>query len=153
MKSANELVSSLGMPALIVCVITPTISATDYSKAGKAVENMLLDPANNLGITSADVSINTEQVTFNCITQISVQETGAPLEQFGRFLGGVLGTYISLVKAAPEVGDLLIIMKNHNEPTTATFSCPKSWVSNIDLTNENAANELILKVFQTIKSA
>lgn len=152
MKFANKLVSTLGMFALITCIITPTVSATDYSKAEKVAENMLLDPANNLGITSADVSINTEQVTFNCITQISVQETGAPLEQFGTFLGGVLGAYISLVKAAPEVGDLLIIMKNRNQPTTATMTCPKNWVQGIDLTNENAANDLMLKVFQTMKS-
>lgn len=151
MKFTKGLPSSLVMLALIICTITLPVTATDYSKAEKVAENMLLDPANHLGILSADVSINTDQVTFNCVTQISVQETGAPLEQFGTFLGGVLGTYISLVKAAPEIGDLLIIMKNQNEPSTVTMTCPKNWVQEIDLTNENAANELMLKVFQTMK--
>ncbi len=142
-----------GLLVLAMCIIAPNVSATDYSAAETTAENMLLDPANNLKITSADVSINTQQVTINCITQISVQETGAPLEEFGTFLGGVLGTYISLVNAAPEVGDLLIVMKNQNQPTTATMTCPKSWVTDLDLTNENAANELIFKVFQTMKEA
>jgi hypothetical protein len=145
----NKLVAVLG---LLVCIIVPTI-ATDYSAAENRAENMLLDPANNLGIVNADVSINTEQVTFNCITQLSAQETGAPLEQFGTFLGGVLGTYISVVNAAPEVGDLLIVMKNQNQPTTVTMTCPKSWVTDLDLTDEKAVNELMLMVFQTTKEA
>jgi hypothetical protein len=148
----NKLAAAVGLLVLSTCIIAPTVSATDYSAAETAAENMLLDPANNLRIESADVSINTEQVTFNCITQISVQETGAPLEQFGTFIGGVLGTYISLVNAAPEVGDLLIIMKNQNQPTTATMSCPKSWVTGLDLTDEKAVNELMLNVFQTMKA-
>jgi hypothetical protein len=153
MTFGNKLVATLGLLALAMCIIASTVSATDYSAAETVAENMLLDPANDLGITDADVSINTQQVTINCITQISVQETGAPLEEFGKFLGGVLGTYISMVNAAPEVGDLLIVMKNNNQPTVATLSCPKSWITGLDLTNENAAQELITKVFLTMKQA
>jgi len=152
-KFVNKFVAAFDLLVLAMCIIAPIVSATDYSAAETVAENMLLDPANNLGIKSADVSINTEQVTINCITQISVQGTGAPLSEFATFLGGVLGTYISLVNAAPEVGDLSIVMKNQNQPTTATMTCPKSWVTGLDLTNENAANELIYRVFQTMKDA
>ncbi|VVB71165.1 Uncharacterised protein [uncultured archaeon] len=134
-------------------LIMPTISAADYSSAETVAKNMLLDPANNLGIQSADVSISTKQVTFNCITHLSVHETGAPLAEFGAFLSGALGTYISIIKAVPEVGDLLIVMKNSDGPTTSTMICPKAWVTGLDLTNENAVNELMLKVFQTMKNA
>lgn len=153
MKFVDKLVAVFGLLVLAVCIIAPNVSATDYSTAETLTEETLLDPTYNMGISSADVSINTQQVTFNCITDISVQETGAPLEEFGTFLGGTLGLYISLVKAAPEVGDLLIVMKNNNQPTVATLSCPKRWVQDIDMTNEDAINELMMNVFQTMKEA
>lgn len=152
MKLVSKLIAAFGLLVLAMCIIAPNALATDYSAAEIVAEKMLLDPANKLGITNADVSINTQQVTINCITRLSVQETGAPLESFGTFLGGVLGVYISIVNAMPEVCDLLIVMKNSNQPTVATLSCPKSWVSGIDLNNEAAA-QLIVNVFMTIKEA
>ncbi len=151
MKLVSKLAAVLVMSA--ICVIAPNALATDYSAAETAAEKMLLDPANELGIKNADVSINTQQVTINCITQISAQETGDPLESFGKLLGGVLGVYISIVNALPEVGDLLIVLKDSNQPTVTTLSCPKSWVRDIDLHNEAAAQQLIGKVFMTIKEA
>ena len=134
---------------LVICTIMSTISATDYSAAETTTENMLLDPEYNIPIKSVDVSISTEQVVFDCITDISIQETGAPLEQFGAFLGGVLGMYYLVVNSSPEVGDLTIIMKNQNQPTKLKMACPKSWIKSLDITNENDANNLIYKVFQT----
>ncbi len=153
MKLVNKLAVVFGLLALAVCIIPSNVSATDYSAAETLTEETLLDPTYNMGIVSADVSISTQQVTFNCITDISVQETGAPLEEFGAFLGGTLGLYINLVRAAPEVGDLLIVMKNRDQPTVATLSCPKSWVKDIDITNEDAVNELMMNVFLTMKDA
>lgn len=152
-KSVNKLVVALGLISSILCTIAPGVSATNYSGLETLTEEKLLDPANNLRITSADVSISPEQVTFNCVTDVSVQETGAPLEQFGTFIGGTLGLYIALVNAAPEVGDLLIIMKNRDQPTVATLSCPKSWITGIDLTDADAVNQLMMNVLLTMKEA
>lgn len=134
---------------LVICTIVSTISATDYSAAETATENMLLDPEYNIPIKSVDVSISNEQVVFDCITDISVQETGAPLEQFSMFLGGVLGMYHIIVSSSPEVGDLTIIMKNKNQPTKLKMTCSKSWIKSLDTTSEDDANNLIYKVFQT----
>ncbi len=150
-KILNKLVASFALLVLAMCTIVPNISATGYSAAEIVTENLLLNPANDLGIKSADVSINTRQVTINCITQISVQESGAPLGAVGKFLAGVLGTYVSLVNAMPEVGDLLIVWKNRNQPTVVTFTCPKSWV--IDLDTVDAADTLLYKVIMTAKIA
>jgi hypothetical protein len=132
-------------------VIAPTVSATDYSAMESYTKNLLLDPAYNLRITNADVSINTQQVTINCITQLSVQDTDAPFKEVGTFLSGVLGVYMAIVNSAPEVGDLLIVMKNFNEPV-ATFSCPKSWVTDVDPANSDASLVLMAKVLETMKS-
>lgn len=140
----------VGLLALAACV-TSSISAKDYSAAETFMEGKLLDPTYGMGISSADVSINEQQVTFNCITDISVPETA--LEQFGMFLGGTLGLYSVIVNTMPEVGDLLIVIKNKNQPTVATLTCPKSWVEGIDLTNEDTANALIFDVFSTMKKA
>ncbi len=134
---------------LVTCTIVSTVSATDYSAKETATENMLLDPEYNIPIKSVDVSISTEQVVFDCITDISVQETGAPLGQFGAFLGGVLGMYYLVVDSSPEVGDLTIIMKNKNQPTKLKMTCSKIWIKSLDMTNEDDANNLIYKVFLT----
>jgi hypothetical protein len=48
---------------LAVCFTAIPVLATDYPKMEKSAENLLLDPAYNLGITSANVSINPQQVT------------------------------------------------------------------------------------------
>jgi hypothetical protein len=140
---------SIVLMVLGMCIIAPNVSATDYSTSETLTEKKLLDPANNLGIVSADVSIDTQQVTINCITQLTIQETGAPIESFTTFLGGVLTTYYSIVSAAPDVGYLLIIVKNENQPNVATFSCPKSWINDLDPTNKDAVQELIFKVLAT----
>jgi hypothetical protein len=145
----KSLIVSIVLMVLGMCIIAPNVSATDYSKSETLTEKRLLDPANNLGIVSADVSINTQQVTINCITQLPIQETGAPIEAFTTFLGGILATYCPLVSAAPDVGDLLIIAKNEKQPTLATFSCPKSWINDLDPTNKAAVRKLIFKVLAT----
>ena len=145
----KSLIVSIVLMVMAMCIIAPNVSATDYSTSETLTEKQLLDPANNLGIVSADVSINPQQVTINCITQPPIQESGAPIESFTTFLGGVLAIYNSLVRAAPDVGDLLIIVKNENQPNVATFSCPKSWIINLDPTNEDAVQELIFKVLAT----
>jgi hypothetical protein len=146
------LFAALSLIVLIMCIIAANVSAKDYSKSETSAEKMLLDPAYNMGILSADVSINTQRVTFNCITDISSQDPDAQLGQFWTFLGGTLAIYKGLVNAAPEVGDLFIVVKNNNQPTVTTLSCPKSWVKDID-TNEDAINELMMNVFQTMKEA
>jgi hypothetical protein len=143
------LFASLSLFVLVICIIAANVSAKDYSKSETFAEKMLLDPAYNMGILSADVSINTQQVTFNCITDISSQDPDAQLGLFGTFLGGTLVIYKGLVNAAPEVGDLLIVAKNNNQPTVVTLSCSKSWVKDIDVTNEDAMNELMAKVLST----
>ena len=138
---------------LATFIVVPTMLAADYSAAEPVVEDMLLDPEYNLPIESADVSISTQRVVFDCITDITVQETGAPLAQVGEFVGGALGAYYTLLKSAPDVGDLVIIMKNKNQPTTATMTCPKSWINSVDLTNADDANGLIYKVIATSEEA
>jgi hypothetical protein len=149
----NKSVAALGLVILAICIIVQTTSAKDYSTAETVAKNLLIDPANNLGILSANVSINDQQVTISCITHISVQEEGAPLAEFGTFLGGVLGIYMSLVSAEPDVGDLVIVMKNKNQPTVSTLSCPKSWIIGLDDMNADAVQQLMTKVFLTMKKA
>lgn len=145
---------SIVLLSLAMCALMPMAFSADYSAAESVVEDMLLNPEYNLRIESVDVSIDTDKVIFDCITDISVQETGAPLEQFGTFLGGVLGTYYQVVTAAPDAGDLVIIMKNKDQPTApVTMTCSKNWIKNADLTSVNGANELIAKVFSTMEKA
>jgi hypothetical protein len=150
MKFVNEMAAISGLMILAIYIFTPTSSATDYSPYERVAETMLLDPTYDLHIISADVSIDTQQVKIDCITDISVKETGAPFGEFATFLGGVLGMYMQTVNAVPEVGDLLIVTKNRNQPTVATFSCPKSWITSLDTKNVDAVNELIYKVFMTV---
>lgn len=145
----NKFVAAVGLLLLAMCIIAPNVSAADYSAAESVVEDMLLDPEYSLPIESVDVSISTEQVVFDCITDITVQEKGAPLGQVSVFVGGALGAYYQIVNSAPNVGDLVIIFKNRNEPTAVTMTCPKSWINSVDLTNADDANGLIYKVIET----
>jgi hypothetical protein len=146
----NKLAAIFGLLVLAICIFSPTVSAKDYSLMESMVEASLIGDF-NLSLMDANVSINTEQVTINCTTQFSMNETGAPPKEFGLLLTNVLGTYRSVVNAAPEVGDLLIVMKSWNRTTTLTMTCPKSWIQGIVSGDNNAAYELILKVFQTKK--
>lgn len=137
---------------LTACAFVPTILAVDYSADESIAEKFLLDPQYGSGtIVGADVSISPDEVVFDCNTDVSVSETGAPLEQVGAFIGTAIGVYYLVLQSNPEVGDLTIIMKNRNDPTTLAMTCPKSWVNNADLSND--ANELISKVFLTAKEA
>lgn len=137
---------------LATFIVVPTMLATDYSAAESVAEKFLLDPQYGSGtIVGADVSISPDEVVFDCNTDVSVPETGAPLEQVGAFIGTAIGVYYLVLQSNPEVGDLAIIMKNRNDPTTLVMTCPKSWVNNADLSND--ANELISKVFLTAKEA
>jgi hypothetical protein len=138
---------------LAVCAFVPTISAADYSAEESVIESMLLDPEMNVPIKSVDASISTEQVVFDCITDISIQETGAPLGQVSMFVGGVLGAYYLILSSAPEVGDLVILWKNQGDRTTGKMTCLKSWINSVDFTNENEINGLIYKVIGTSASA
>jgi hypothetical protein len=146
----NKLAAIFGLLVLAICIFSPTVSAKDYSIMELMVEASLIGDF-NLSLMDANVSINTEQVTINCTTQFSMNETGAPPKEFSLLLTNVLGAYRSVVNAAPEVGDLLIVMKSWNRTTTLTMTCPKSWIQGIVSGDNNAAYELILKVFQTKK--
>jgi len=153
--SGGSILKFMGTMALLMLatfVVVPSMLAADYSAAESVAENFLLDPQYGSGtITGADVSISPDEVVFDCNTDVSFQETGAPLEQVGTFIGTAIGVYYLVLQSNPEVGDLTIIMKNRNDPTTAVMTCAKSWVNNADLSNE--ANELISKVFLTTKKA
>jgi hypothetical protein len=140
---------SLIVSIVLMMLFLASVSAKDYSRMETVAEEQLLDPANNLGIISADVSINPQQVTVNRVT--SIQETDAPTE-IGAFLDGILGLYSSLVSAAPEAGDLLIVMKT-NEPTATTFTCSRSWIIDVDPMNTDALEQLLYKVSTTLKRA
>lgn len=155
MKLVNNLsiiFGLFGLFGLMVCVIS-NVSATDYSDKEAIAERLLLDPVQDYGIIDADVSINEQQVTFNCLTDLLAKGTDASLEYFGRFIMGTIATYNGLVHVAPEVGDLLIVMKNNNQPDVATLTCKKSWVQGVDLTSKDAFNDLMYKVLMSMKEA
>ena len=123
--------------------------AGDYSAQEDVAEKLLLDPDFNLGLDSAEVSIDTQQVTFNCITN----HKGAPdaLGQFGHFVTGALVVYSGLVNSAPEVGDLVIVWQEANQPTVGTMTCSKSRIKEVDTTSEEAMSELMAQVILTMK--
>jgi len=143
------------VPIVLFLTSVSIVSSKDYSALETYTEELLLDPALDAEIVSAEVSITPQQVTANCITQFSVQETSAPTQPLINFIGSIVGIYSVLVKDVPEVGDLVIIAKNNNDPTLAKFSCPKSWVNGEDLTRADAVdqlNQIIYKVLQTAES-
>lgn len=125
---------------LAFCILLPTMSAAkDYSYMEKAAETILLDPNNNLAIASADVTINTQQVTINCVNQIT------KADELFSFLGGIVDVYSGIVSNLPEVGDLLIISRNIDKPDGVTYTCQKSWL------NDVPENERVMSVFLTAK--
>lgn len=60
--------------------------------------------------------------------------------------------YLIIIKAGPDLGDLLIVMRNFDQPVS-TFTCPKSWVSGLELTDSEAFQQLVIKVLMTSKNA
>jgi len=133
---------------LATFTVVPTMLAVDYSATESLSEKFLLDPQYSLGtIVGADVSISSDEVVFNCNTDVS------ELEQISTFVGIAISVYALVLQANPEVGDLTIIWKNGNDPTTGVLTCPKSWVNKADLSNADEAGELITKVILTANDA
>ncbi len=128
---------AFGFLISILYITASNASAYDYSKWESTAEKTLLDPKFDSGIISADVSINPELVTFNCTTDISLQEINVPSERFRGFLATIIGVYRPIAAFVPEVGDLLVSMKNLNQSTTITLSCPKSRVGDPNLMNDD----------------
>lgn len=125
--------------------------AEDYSDQENVAENLLLSSDFNLGLDSAEVSIDSQQVTFNCIT--NHKDAPDSLGQFGHFVTGALVVYSGLVNSAPEVGDLVIVWQEANQPTVGTMTCSKSRIKEVDTTNEDEMSELMAQVFMTMKKA
>jgi hypothetical protein len=134
---------TVSMVLITLFLISASIaSSRDYSALKTYTEELLLDPALDAGIVSAGVSITPQQVTANCITLFSVQETSAPTQPLINFIGSIVGIYSVLVKNVPEVGDLVITAKKNNEPTVVKVSCPKSWIEGKDLTSADSIDQL-----------
>jgi len=133
---------------LAVCILMPA-SAEDYSDQENVAENLLLSPNFDLELNSAEVSIDTQEVTFNCIT--NHKDAPDALGQFGHFVTGALVVYGSLVDSAPEVGDLMIVAQEANQPTVTTMTCSKSRIKEVDTTSEDAMSELMAQVILTMK--
>jgi hypothetical protein len=134
---------------MIIGAMAPAPSAKDYSTQENVAENLLLDLDFDLGLDSAEVSIDTQEVTFNCIT--NHKDAPDALGQFGHFVTGALVVYSSLVDSTPEVGDLMIVAQEANQPTVTTMTCSKSRIKEVDTTSEDAMSELMAQVILTMK--
>jgi len=143
---ANKLVGAFGLILLAMCIIAPTVSATDYSQMEKLSENTLSDSQYNLGIIAPIVSIGPDLVSINYIGASTT--TNAVMGD----VGFMIGVYWAIVDKYPEVGDLRITDEDINGNAVGTFTCQKVWVSGLDINDTSASQRVTLKVMATAKT-
>jgi hypothetical protein len=131
---------------LAMCIIAPTVSATDYSQMEKLSESTLSDSQYNLGIIAPIVSIGPDLVSINYIGASTT--TNAVMGD----VGFMIGVYWAIVDKYPEVGDLLITDEDINGNVVGTFTCQKVWVSGLDINDTSATQRVTLKVMATVKT-
>ena len=132
----------------IFCVLMPMISdASKYTTDELVFENILLDPANNLEIQDASVSISPEKVEIDIISHPSSTEA------WGATAREIILIYIAIVNTYPEVGDLEIIDMSDNAPTKLRLICEKDWVLVTDINDVDSMNRLWMKVLFTMSEA
>mgnify|MGYP006936217425 CR=1 FL=1 len=130
------------------CILMPTISdASNYTTDEIIIEKLLVDPANNLEIQDAAVSISSKKV------EVDIVYNPSSLEASGATYREILGIYTVIVEKYPEVGDLEIIAMTDNSPTKIRLICEKDWVLLTDTNDVDSMNRLWTKVLFTMSEA
>ena len=146
MQFANKFVGAFGLIVLAMCIIAPTVLATDYSQMEKISENTLSDSQYNLGIIAPIVSIGPDLVSINYIGTSTTTDAVMGDVDF------MLGVYYAIVDKYPEVGDLLITDEDINGNAVGILTCQKVWVSGLDINDKSATQRVTLKVMATVKT-
>ncbi len=135
----KNLVSAMLMVALLT---TTGIGSTDYTPLENMIENGLEDEL--VDVYTPSVSISEQEV------RIEYKSRAHSEDDITEGISGIIGAYMYIVQTCPEVGDMVLIIKNPNDGSkVAKLTCEKDWVQYLDTENEDDIADVIVKVVET----
>lgn len=138
----KALILAIGM--LLMMAVGGAVEEISYSDMEEITESVLEE--GSICIYNSNVDISSNKVAIEYFTDSS------SAEEVIEDIGAVIGAYAFITQYYPEAGDLTAQIKDVTGDTIAIYSCKDEWVDDLDMDDEDALIDVLLKVMETFEA-